>query len=94
MRNNKEVKIYMTTQIRKGVLTDFDLNKYLETDGKLLTSKGLAKMLHLKGDAALRKQRSKGRSLFGYVRIGRQIYYPVDKIMEAFQKNFVEANIR
>ena len=45
MRNNKEVKIYMTTQIRKGVLTDFDLNKYLETDGKLLTSKGLAKML-------------------------------------------------
>ena len=60
---------------------------------KLLTSKQLAKIINLKSDAALRKQRSKGRSLFPYTRVGRKIFYPANLIVKTLQQNMVDANL-
>jgi len=92
----KQKRSYMQLKIRTGNLVSSEqLKEMLEDKNfKLFTSKQLAEILNLKSDAALRKQRSKGRSLFGYTRVGRQIYYPVDLVVETLHKNVVEAKLR
>ena len=92
----KQKRSYMQLKIRTGNLVSSEqLKEMLEDKNfKLFTSKQLAEILNLKSDAALRKQRSKGRSLFDYTRVGRQIYYPVDLVVETLHKNVVEAKLR
>jgi hypothetical protein len=54
----------------------------------LLTSKQLAKVLNV-SDGALRKQRSKGRSIFPYANINGRIFYPTDVIVKTIHNNLV-----
>ena len=79
---------------RKNLVDDDQLQKLIDSDCKLLTSKQFAQLVNLKTDAALRKQRSKNRSLFPYCRIGRRIFYPMDLIMETLHKNVVSNELR
>ena len=91
----QETKRYMQIQIRKGdLVSEKELKSLLDNDCKLLKSKQLAEVLRLKSDAALRKQRSKDRSLFPFVRIGRSIYYPINLVMKTLQKHTVEAKLK
>jgi|TARA_R110000803_G_scaffold210162_2_gene281282 hypothetical protein len=92
---NKERK-YMQVEVRTGNLVSKEqLAKMLEDkDYKLFTSKQLAEILNLKSDAALRKQRSKNRSLFPFTRVGRQVYYPADLVVATLSKNVVGAKLR
>jgi|TARA_R100001163_G_C4980482_1_gene136813 hypothetical protein len=87
---------YMTVKVRAGDLVTDDELKKMQEGGKLklFTSKQLAEILQLKSDAALRKQRSKGRSLFPYTRYKRRIYYPADLVVQTLHKNTVEAKLR
>ena len=87
----------MTVKVRAGnLLSNDEIERLIDGDKnfKLITSKQLAKILHLKSDAALRKQRSKNRSLFPFTRIGRTIYYPADLVVETLHKNVVGAQLR
>ena len=79
---------------RKNLVDDDQLQKLIDSDCKLLTSKQFAQLVNLKTDAALRKQRSKNRSLFPYCRIGRRIFYPMDLIMQTLHKNVVSNEVR
>ena len=79
---------------RKNLVDDDQLQKPIDSDCKLLTSKQFAQLVNLKTDAALRKQRSKNRSLFPYCRIGRRIFYPMDLIMQTLHKNVVSNELR
>ena len=79
---------------RKNLVDDDQLQKLIDSDCKLLTSKQFAQLGNLKTDAALRKQRSKNRSLFPYCRIGRRIFYPMDLIMQTLHKNVVSNELR
>ena len=79
---------------RKNLVDDDQLQKLIDSDCKLLTSKQFAQLVNLKTDAALRKQRSKNRSLFPYCRIGRRIFYPMDLIMQTLHKNVVSNELR
>lgn len=91
----QETKRYMQIHIRKGdLVSEEELKNLLDNDCKLLTSKDLSKLLQLKSDAALRKQRSKDRSLFPFARIGRSIYYPMHLVMKTLQKHTVEAKLK
>ena len=56
----------MKPQLR--TIKEEDLNKFLEKDGLLFTSKDLAKMLGVT-EGALRKQRSKNRSIFKFSKL-------------------------
>ena len=77
-----------------NLLDDEHFKKLIDDECKLLTSKQLSIMVGLKGDAALRKQRSKGRSLFPYCKVGRRIFYPVDEIVRTLNENKVDAQLR
>ena len=79
---------------RTNLVDDDQLQKLIDSDCKLLTSKQFAQLVNLKTDAALRKQRSKNRSLFPYCRIGRRIFYPMDLIMQTLHKNVVSNELR
>ena len=79
---------------RKNLVDDDQLQKLIDSDCKLLTSKQFAQLVNLKTDAALRKQRSKNRSLFPYCRIGRRIFYPMDLIMQTLHINVVSYELR
>ena len=54
---------------------------------KLLSSKQLAELLDVT-EGAIRKQRSKDRSLFPYAKLGGRIFYPADLIVETLHKKF------
>jgi hypothetical protein len=81
----------MKPQLR--TIKDEDLKKFLEKDGLLFTSKDLAKMLGVT-EGALRKQRSKNRSIFKFSKLGGRIYYPADVIMETIHNNLQQGNLR
>ena len=81
-------------KVENNLITDDELQKLIEKNCKLLTSRQLAELVKLKSDSALRKQRSKHRSLFPYCRIGRRIYYPMDLLIETLHKNVVSNEIR
>ena len=75
------------------LMSDDELKKFIENDCKLLTSKNLAKILGVT-DEALRKQRSKHRSLFPYSKLGRRIFYPADLIVKTLHENLRGAELR
>jgi len=70
-----------------------DLKKFLEKDGLLFTSKNLAEMLGVT-EGALRKQRSKNRSIFKFAKLGGRIFYPADIVMETIHKNLQQGSLR
>jgi|TARA_B100001964_G_scaffold125488_1_gene138869 hypothetical protein len=79
--------------IANQLISEEDLNKFIERDCKLLTSKDLAKVLNVT-EPALRKQRSVDRSQFPFSRIGRRIYYPADLIVKTLHEHLHEAKLR
>ena len=79
--------------IANQLISKDDLNKFIESHCKLLTSKDLAKVLGV-SEAVLRKQRSKSRSLFPYSRLGRRIFYPADVIVKTLHDHLVGAQLR
>ncbi len=70
-----------------------DLKKFLEKDGLLFTSQDLAKMLGVT-EGALRKQRSKNRSIFKFAKLGGRIFYPADVVMETIHNNLQQGSLR
>ena len=70
-----------------------DLKKFLEKDGLLFTSQDLAKMLGVT-EGALRKQRSKNRSIFKSAKLGGRIFYPADIVMETIHNNLQQGSLR
>ena len=77
------------TKIRANqVLTNEELQIFMDKDCKLLTSKQLAQVLNVT-DGALRKQRSKGKSIFPYANINGRIFYPTDIIIKKIHSNLV-----
>lgn len=82
------------TKIRaKQILSEQELTNFIDKECKLLTSKQLAKVLNF-SDGALRKQRSKGRSIFPYAKLGGRIFYPADLIVETLHKNLTQSQVR
>lgn len=82
------------TKIRaKQILSEQELTNFIDKECKLLTSKQLAKVLNV-SDGALRKQRSKGRSIFPYAKLGGRIFYPADLIVETLHKNLTQSQVR
>ncbi len=79
--------------IANQLISEEDLDKFIERDCKLLTSKNLAVVLNVT-EAALRKQRSLDRSMFPFSRVGRRIYYPADLIIKTLHENLHEAQLR
>jgi len=77
------------TKIRaKQVLSDEELKSFMDKDCKLLTSRQLAQVLNVT-DGALRKQRSKGKSIFPYANINGRIFYPTDVIIKKIHSNLI-----
>ncbi len=74
-------------------ITPEELKKFLEKDGLLFTSANLAKMLGV-SEGALRKQRSKNRSIFKFAKLGGRIFYPADIIMETIHSNLQQGRLR
>ena len=83
----------MKNKIVNQLVSESQLNEFIERDCKLLTSKDLAKVLNV-SEAALRKQRSSNRSLFPFSRLGRRIYYPANEIVKTVHNNIQEAQLR
>ena len=57
--------------VANQLVSESQLNEFIEKDCKLLTSRDLAKVLNV-SEAALRKQRSLNRSMFPFARLGRR----------------------
>ena len=89
----KRGKGMQNKMIANQLISEEDLDKFIERDCKLLTSKDLAVVLNVT-EAALRKQRSLDRSMFPFSRIGRRIYYPADLIIKTLHENLHEAQLR
>ena len=85
----------LKVKIRKDNLVDADqFKKLVDSDCKILTSKQMADLIGLKSDGALRKQRSKHRSLFPYSKIGGRVFYSLDLIVRTLNENKVDAQLR
>ena len=67
MSKSKVRGSYMKTKIRKDQLTKEEMEVFKNKNCKLLSSKQLAELLHVT-EGAIRKQRSKDRSLFPYAK--------------------------
>lgn len=80
-------------RIAEQLMSEEELDKFIDNDCKLLTSKDLAKVLNV-SEAALRKQRSNNRSLFPFSRLGRRIYYPADLIVKTIHSNLQDSQLR
>ena len=80
-------------KIAEQLISKEELDKFIEKDCKLLTSKDLAKVLNV-SEAALRKQRSNNRSHFPFSRLGRKIYYPADLIVKTIHNNLQDSQLR
>ena len=83
----------MKNKIVNQLVSESQLNEFIEKDCKLLTSKDLAKVLNV-SEAALRKQRSNNRSLFPLSRLGRRIYYPAERIVKTIHRNLQDSQLR
>ena len=92
-KNNFRGRGMKNKLIANQLVSESQLNTFIERDCKLLTSKDLAKVLNVT-EAALRKQRSNNRSLFPFSRLGRRIYYPADLIVKTVHNNIQEAQLR
>ncbi len=80
-------------KIAEQLISKEELDKFIDNDCKLLTSKDLAKVLNV-SEAALRKQRSNNRSHFPFSRLGRRIYYPEDLIVKTIHNNLQDSQLR
>ena len=80
-------------KIAEQLISEEELDKLIDNDCKLLTSKDLAKVLNV-SEAALRKQRSNNRSHFPFSRLGRRIYYPADLIVKTIHNNLQDSQLR
>jgi hypothetical protein len=80
-------------KIAEQLISEEELDKFIDNDCKLLTSKDLAKVLNV-SEAALRKQRSNNRSHFPFSRLGRKIYYPADLIVKTIHNNLQDSQLR
>ena len=80
-------------KIAEQLISEEELDKLIDNDCKLLTSKDLAKVLNV-SEAALRKQRSNNRSHFPFSRLGRRIYYPADLIVKTIHSNLQDSQLR
>ena len=80
-------------KIAEQLISEEELDKFIDNDCKLLTSKDLAKVLNV-SEAALRKQRSNNRSHFPFSRLGRRIYYPADLIVKTIHSNLQDSQLR
>jgi len=76
-----------------NLITEEKLQEFIERDCKLLTSKNLALLLGV-SEGAIRKQRSKNRSLFPYARLGGRIFYPADLIVSTLHSHLTQAQAR
>ena len=76
-----------------NLLSEDKLKEFNERDCKLLTSKNLAQLLGV-SEGAIRKQRSKHRSLFPYARLGGRIFYPADLIVSTLHNNLTQSQAR
>ena len=92
-KNRSRGKGMKNKMIANQLVSESQLNTFIERDCKLLTSKDLAKVLNVT-EAALRKQRSNNRALFPFSRLGRRIYYPADLIVKTVHNNIQEAQLR
>jgi len=45
-------------------------------------------------EGALRKQRSKNRSIFKFAKLGGRIFYPADIVMETIHNNLQQGSLR
>ena len=92
MSNNKTRRgAGMKPKIR--TISEEGLKKFLEKDGLLFTSTDLAAMLGCT-EGALRKQRSKNRSIFKFAKLGGRIFYPADVVMETIHANLQQGSLR
>ncbi len=85
---SKRGKNIMTKIRAKQILSDQEVKNFIDKECKLLTSKQLAQVLNV-SEGALRKQRSKGRSIFPYAKINGKIFYPTDIIVKTIHNNLV-----
>ena len=83
----------MKNKIVNQLVSESQLNEFIERDCKLLTSKDLAKVLSV-SEAALRKQRSNNRSLFPFSKLRGRIFYPADLIVKTLHENLHQAQLR
>lgn len=79
--------------ISGNLLSEDELKNFINKDCKLLTSKNLAEVLGV-SDGALRKQRSKNRSLFPFSKLGGRIFYPADLIVKTLHENLHQSQLR
>ena len=79
--------------ISNNLISDEELESFIDKNCKLLTSKQLADMLHVT-EGAIRKQRSNDRSLFPFAKIKGRIFYPADLIVETLHKNLTNSQAR
>jgi|TARA_R100000742_G_C4260774_1_gene78575 hypothetical protein len=79
--------------IAGSIITEDKLKEFIEKDCKLLTSKNLAELLGV-SEGAIRKQRSKNRSLFPYARLGGRIFYPADLIVSTLHSHLTQSQAR
>jgi len=76
-----------------NLISEDKLKEFIERDCKLLTSKNLAQLLGV-SEGAIRKQRSKHKSLFPYARLGGRIFYPADLIVSTLHNNLTQSQAR
>jgi len=91
--NKRRSKGMKPKLVSKNLLSDDELKNFINRDCKLLTSKNLAEVLGV-SDGALRKQRSKNRSLFPFSKLGGRIFYPADLIVKTLHENLHQAQLR
>jgi NADH/NAD ratio-sensing transcriptional regulator Rex len=84
---------YMKTKIKCNQLSKEEMEEFMNKNCKLLSSKQLAELLQVT-EGAIRKQRSKARSLFPYAKLGGRVFYPADLIVETLHKNLTQSQAR
>ena len=92
-KNRSRGRDMKNKMIANHLMSEDQLNEFIDRDCMLLTSKGLAKVLNIT-EAALRKQRSKNKSMFPFARLGRRIYYPADEIVRTVHSHLQGAQLR
>ena len=84
----------MKTKAIAGYLMDpEEIKKFMDQNCKLLSSKQLAELLSV-SEGAIRKQRSKNRSLFPYAKLGGRVFYPADLILSTLHKHLTTSQAR
>ena len=84
----------MKTKAIAGYLMDpEEIKKFMDQNCNLLSSTQLAELLSV-SEGAIRKQRSKNRSLFPYAKLGGRVFYPADLIVSTLHKHLTTSQAR